>query len=96
MRRWYCRNTTNMISTKRCRRESSAERQKVVINKSPRHADGRGTATVGGKEAIKHRRGDNYKRNPFEFLFWVLEEKISCKKRQVKCLIMGPIRLSDK
>lgn len=28
----------------------------MVINKGPGRTDGLGTATVGGKEAIKHRR----------------------------------------
>lgn len=36
----------------------------MVINKGPGRTDGLGTATVGGKEAIKHRR--NTERNQVE------------------------------
>lgn len=66
------RNAANMVSTEAARGKAPLraeavllwQKDCVVINKGLGRTDGLGTATVGGKEAIKHRR--NTERNQVE------------------------------
>lgn len=70
----------------------------MVINKGLGRSDGLGTATVGGKEAIKQKKKKT--QNRVEFLFESLkktEERSERRRRKKgKCLVLGPIRLSSK
>lgn len=71
------RNTANMVSTKAARGKAPSgaaavllwQKDNVVINKGLRHADGLGTATVGGKELYNTEEEKNTERKAS----WIIE-----------------------